>query len=184
MTIQTLIRLHAHVIKEFGLRTSNGFGVVSDKNALEVKHIWNEDVGGVEVVDEEVWEKETLVGSPAGVTDNKIRFFFLLAFTTNFDFTEKTVNLFMGSLIKVATEFNVDLEDCESFFEYMLVTVLLPMNVAPADFIETVLYECDRKRKKPLFQKDYLVTNVKKPTQEHILAFLKQLPLDKDMPMD
>lgn len=90
---------------------------------------------------------------------------------------------FAKTLKKVTDRFNVEVEDAETFQRHAMVTVLIPSELAPATFVEAVLNECNAAVKTPLFQKDYFITNVKKPTPEQIMSFLKQLPLDRDIQM-
>lgn len=48
-------------------------------------------------------------------------------------------------------------------------------------YAEAVLNECDKGIQEPLFQRDYFVTNVKRPTPGQVALFLGQLPLGGDM---
>ena len=178
MTVHTLIRMHKFIIDEFGLKKVNKYGVVKDKWPL----VWNEEKGSVEI-DSGLWDVETLVGSPAGIIDNKARCFIVLAFTKDVELTKKTAKYFAETLENTSNKYKVEVEDCESFMEYILITALLPLDVAPASFIESAIDACNS-GKKPIFQKDYFVTNVKRPTPDQIISFLKQLPLDKDIRMD
>jgi|GEM_PF-1482864 len=178
MTIQTLIRMHQFVIDEFNLKKENILGGIAD----EEKPVWNENVGRVELTNEDLWSSETLVGSHSGVKNNKMRFFIVFAFENDFCFKNKSATLFAKTLKIISMCLGVEIEDVGVFHEYVLVTALVPFDVAPAGFIESVLNECIVD-KKPVFQKDYFITNVKKPTQEQILTFLKQLPLDRDTRM-
>lgn len=181
MTTETLIRMHRFVIDEFGLEKSNDFGVFHDSISSGEKFIWNENKGGVEVVDEGLWSTETLIGSSSGVKDNKMRYFIVLAFEKKFTLKKVSASTFAKKLSTTSDRFGVDIEDVETFQEYMLMTALIPFIVAPGEFVESVLGESGETDKKLLFQKDYLITNVKKPTQEEIISFLQQLPLDKDI---
>lgn len=183
MTIKTLIRMHAFVIDECGLKRDGKYGVVEDKTPRDEHFVWNERAGRAEPVGDELWDRKTLVGSPAGIHNNKMRFFFVLAFEESFDFKKESATLFAKTLKKVSASFQVEIEDAESFQEYILIVALLPLDLAPADFITTALDACNRAAKKPMFQKDYLVTNVKKPTPEQIMSFLASLPLDRDIKM-
>jgi len=183
MTIQTLIRMHTFVINECGLRQDTKYGVIEDLMSHDDRFVWNEGVGKAEPVPGGLWSNETFIGSPAGIQNNKARFFFALAFEKNFDFKKESAVLFSKILKKISISFKVEIENVESFQEYVLITVLLPFDVVPASFIETVLDQCIMIGKKSIFKKDYFVTNVKKPTPEQIMSFLKQLPLDRDIEM-
>jgi len=167
MAIQALIRMHLLVMNECGLLKDGDGGN---------RFVWNSVTGRVEPADGGLWDEKTLIGSPAGVRNNKIRFFAVFAFGKGFDFKKKTAKIFTSTLEKAMAKFDTDIENVEAFNDYILATILLPFEVAPADFIETVIRVCNRAAKRPLFQKDYLVTNVKKPTPRQIMNFLGQLP--------
>jgi hypothetical protein len=112
-----------------------------------------------------------------------MRFFIVLALERKADFKNKLVVAFADSLKRVSTQFNVEVEEVESFQEHVLITALLPFDIAPATYAEAVLKECEVVIQNPIFQKDYLVTNVKRPTHDQIASFLGMLPLDRDMRM-
>ena len=180
MTIQTLLRMHTFVINECGLERNHKLGVIKDRTSGECRFIWNRLTGQVEPTGEdEVWDENTLVGSPAGIQNNKIRFFIILAFTKDIIFKKEVAVRLAKTLKKISARFGVEMEDVENFMEYMLLAALLPPDVAPADFIETVINECNILTKKPIFKEDYLVTNVKRPGPEEILSFLHRPFLDK-----
>lgn len=183
MTIQTLIRIHTFVIEKYNLRQSGNFGVIEDEVSHDRRLIWNEGTGQVEEDDGGLWDSETLVGGPAGVRNNKMRFFIVLAFEKNFEFRKEAATVLAKTLKRIAKNFQVEIEDCESFKEYLLIAALLPFGIAPSDFIEATLDACNGMGKKPIFEKDYLVTNAKRPSPEQIAVFLRQLPLDRDIEM-
>ena len=181
MTIQTLIRMHAFVMDECGLRQNSEYGVIEDSTEPGGRYVWNQETASVESADDELWESKTLIGAPAGIRDNKMRFFIVLPFVKNPDLKKASAITFARTIKEVSTRLNVGIEDAETFQRHALITALIPLEIASATFVETVVDECNAALKKPLFQKDYLVTNVKKPTQEQIMSFLAQLPLDKDI---
>lgn len=183
-TIETLIRMHRFVINEFNLAKDKNFGVIEDEITHDERFVWNEKMGKVKAVEGSLWGSKTLIGSPAGTKNNKIRFFIVLAFEKKFDFKKESALVFAKILKKAVNDFKVDIEKCESFIDYVLITALLPFDIAPASFVEAVLDRCAMTGKKSIFKKDYFVTNVKKPTQEQIISFLRQLPLDKDIRME
>ncbi|KKW21869.1 MAG: hypothetical protein A2W52_02000 [Candidatus Taylorbacteria bacterium RIFCSPHIGHO2_02_49_25] len=183
MAIQTIIRMHAFVMGECGLGRDNKYGIVEDKVSPSNHFVWNEQTGSAEPVDDGLWDNETLIGSPAGVRNNKMRCFVVLAFDKSADFRKSSAGAFAKTLKKVSERFTVEIEEAESFQEYVLITALVSFNIAPASFIEAVLDECSKIGKKPMFQKDYFITNVKRPTPEQIMSFLEQLPLDRDIQM-
>ena len=181
MTIHTLIRMHAFVMNEFSLGQDGKYGVVEDEVSSDRRFVWNQKTGRVEPAEGEVWGRETLIGSPAGMQNNKIRFFIVFAFVKNPDLTKSSVMALIKTLKEVSARFHVEIEEAENFQEHMLITSLIPFDRAPATFIETVLDECNAAITRPLFQKDYLITNIKRPTPDQIISFLKQLPLNRDI---
>ena len=180
---ETIIRLHIFVIETFNLKRGDRMGVILDKTPSDARYVWNEHAGGIEMLGEELWDAETLIGSPSGIINNKMRFFIVLAIEQNADFKKKSATEFAHSLKKISGRLNVDVEDIESFQDHVLILTLIPFDIAPATFVEELLKECGDAIKKPLFQKDYFVSNVKRPTHEQIASFLKQLPLDRDVRM-
>ena len=178
MAIQTLIRMHKYVIDAFDINKRSEFGVITDKKKL----IWNEKTDEVEMIDQRLWDSETLIGSPVGAKNNKMRFFIILAFAKNFDFKNKSTTILAKTLKVISARLKIEFEDMRVFHDYVLIKSLVPFDITPAQFIESILDEC-LVSKKPIFQKDYLVTNVKKPTQKEIMSFIAQLPLEKDIRM-
>ena len=180
MTIKTLIRMHAFVMDEYGLKHDTTYGVVEDTTSHHTQYVWNEKTATVESAEDELWEKGASIGSPSGVRNNKMRFFFVLAFVKNSALKKVFATAFARTLKAVLVRFEVDIEDAETFGQHALITALIPFNLAPAIFAETLLNECNLTTQKPLFQRNYFVTNVKKPTPEQIMSFLARLPLDRD----
>ena len=183
MTIQTLIRMHKFVMKEYGLRKDDQFGIMEDKTIDNSRLFWDDYAGKVEKGDMDMWSDKTFVESPAGIKNNKTRFFIVLAFTKSFDFVrdfkKESVKVFAQTLMTISERFNVEIDESESFFDHMLITALIPFDVALAEFIESIIDGCNKALKKRIFQKDYFVTNVKRPTPDIIVDFLKKLPPDK-----
>ena len=181
MTIQTLIRMHAFVMREHGLGRDSEHGVIEDQAPRDEHFVWNPEAARVEPADDGLWNRTTQIRSPAGVRNNKVRFFIVLPFVKNPDLKKASAITFARMLKAVSTLFNVEIEDAETFQRHALITALIPFEIASATFVETVVDECNAELKNPLFQKDYLVTNVKKPTPEQVMSSLAQLPLDKDI---
>lgn len=205
MTIETLIRMHEFVMRECGLekrmkkqnakkspvkKTSrireissmSDFAEMSDSES-NTRFVWNKMTGRIEPADAGAWDEKTFVGSAAGIKNDKIRMFFVCAYEKDFLLKKGYGKQVAKTLFIVGGRFRVDVEDCEPFMEYLLVTALVPFDVAPADFITTFLRACVTENNKPFFKKDYLVTNDKKPTPKQIMSFLGQLPLDRDIAM-
>jgi len=173
--VQTLIKMHAFIIDEFGLEKNSGFGVVKDPLKNE-NFIWNSLSGQIEPADDEIWDEETLVGSPAGICNNKARFYFVLPFGRDFEHKKESAMLIIKNIKKTSAHFKAEIEEVESFQEYFFMTVLLPFEIAPADYIETFLNKCNTMAKKIIFQKNYLINNTKRPSPKEIMSFLGHLP--------
>ena len=84
--------------------------------------------------------------------------------------------LIIKNIKKTSTHFKAEIEEVESFQEYFFMTVLLPFEIAPADYIETFLNKCNTMAKKIIFQKNYLINNTKRPSPKEIMSFLGHLP--------
>jgi hypothetical protein len=143
------------------------------------RFIWNAATGRVEPAGDAVWDDKTFIGSPEGARGNKLRFFIVLALNKRAVLNKESAAIFAKTLKAIAGLLGVAVEECESFHEYVLITALLPFAIAPSDFIEAAIDGCNVMQKKPMFQKDYFVTNVEKPTVRQIMSFLAQLPLGK-----
>jgi hypothetical protein len=127
---------------------------------------------------------KAIIGSRAGVQDGKMRFFIVLPLEKDFVFKKGSLKALTGTLDKTLEDFRVTIENCEAFFEYILLTVLLPMDVPPGDFVAATIRGCNSLAKKSMFQKDYLITNTKEPSPRQIMSFLGNLPLHKDKKLD
>lgn len=174
MTVQTLIRMHAFVMREFGLEGNGGFAVMEDDAPHDGHLVWDEKTERIEAATGvELWDDKTLIQVSAGMRDNTMRFFVAFAFTDDFEFKKESAEAFARTLKKVAEDFRTSIENCEIFMGYVLITALLPLDVAPADFIEIAREACNGLHTKPMFAAQYLVTNVKRPTPDQIAAFLK-----------
>lgn len=174
-TIQTLIRMHTFVMNECGLNKKEKFGIVENKTPVESRFVWNQITGRVEPLDDESWNSEAFVGSSVGIQDSKTRFYFVLAYASRgFRQSKNTALSIVDGLKAAAARLKVKVEEVESFQEYFLATVFLPFDVSPEDFAMAVLDECNKNAEGPIFQKDYLVTNIKRPTPYEIMAFLGQ----------
>src|SRR3989344_1824820 len=59
-TIKTLIRMHAFVIDEYGLRRDTEYGVVEDQTSPDSRYVWNQEKGSVEPAEDGFWESAAL----------------------------------------------------------------------------------------------------------------------------
>jgi len=171
VTIQTLIRMHKFIIDEFNLQKV--FGFIGNDNS-DKQFIWNDKEGKVEATGDVFFDSKTLIGSESGIKNNKMRFFFVIAFNKNFKFKDKTISSFINILDNESNSFRVEIESCESFMDYMLLTTLIPIDIPPAQFIESVIDLSNKINKKSIFIEKYFVSNMNKPTIEEIIDFLKE----------
>lgn len=174
--VEEIIRMHEFVMGDLGLKKSRKeFGILD--SAPPRKFVWNPETKKVENADGGIWKESTLVGIPAGVKNNKGRMYVVLAFAEEFGCGKETakeaVKTFVKNLDETAARFSVEIENVENFSGYMLLTVLVPFDVAPADFIEGVIAACRAVEGNPMFKESYLTTNVKRPTPNEIARFLK-----------
>ncbi len=171
-TTQTLIRMHRFVMDEYNLGKDKEFGVIEDSISTTTEQFfWNEEMGAVESVSELSFGDKSFVSSTSGIKNNKMRFYIILGFVKNFNFTKDLVVHFAKTLERVSKKHNAEVEDVESFVEHVFISVLIPFDVAPSDFIEEVIEDSNSRTKK-IFIEDYVVSNVEKPSQEEIMNFL------------
>lgn len=168
-TIETITRMHKFVIDECNLKKD--FGITEDDN-FDKQFVWNDKEGKVEEISNSFFDNKTFTGSTSGVKNNKMRFFFVITFAGKFDFKNNTALSFAKNLKKESKNLDVEIESCETFIEYMLLTALIPLDMAPAQFIESVISSSNKINKKPLFKETYFVTNVDCPKPEEIAEFL------------
>lgn len=173
-TIETIIRMHTFVINECNLQTNTNFGVMNDKNAKE-HFIWNDKEGKVEVVNDSFFDNETLVSSQSGMKNNAMRFFFVIAFVHNFELKSKTTLSFIKIIKSEADTQNIEIENCEAFMDHLVLSVLIPLDIPPAQYIESVIHLSNKIQKKSIFKEKYLVTNVSYPTPDEVVDFLSKL---------
>ncbi len=171
-TVETLIRMHKFVIDECNLKKD--FGIIEDDN-FDKQFVWNEKEGKVEEISNLFFDNKTFIGSKSGTKNNKMRFFFVIAFARKFDFKNNTALAFAKNLKKESKNLGVEIESCETFIDYMLVTTLIPFDVVPAKFIESVITSSNKIGKKPTFKETYFVTNVDCPKPDEIMGFLSDL---------
>ncbi len=175
--VTELVRMHKFVMDAFGFKKAGTESVVWEDDPPRSRFVWNPATGKVEEVKDICWDGETTIGVPAAVKNNKGRMFIVLAFAKGFLHETAATKVLVKNLDKTSAKFRVEIENAESFSEYALLTVLVPFDVAPADFIEGTIGACNTAWKKPMFEESYLTTNVKRPTPDEIARFFKGLNL-------
>jgi hypothetical protein len=177
MTLDTIIRMHTFVIDQFNLEVPEKVDVVEVAGMSDKRFIWDDELGMVEDgVVNSLFENQVLVGSESGTKNNKMRFYFILAFTApSSTFAEKSIMLFIKTLQKISRDYGVEVEDSEVFMDYMALTLNVEHGVPPALIIEKLTEEVNTKNKKPIFKTTYMVTNTGEPTQVEIMQFMRSL---------
>lgn len=148
MATETVKRMHAFVMDRCGLRRPTKYHQL---------------------------DADTFVASSAGIKDNKIRFYFVCARESGFDFDKELATQFAKTLKTISARFDAVVEKIDVYADYVCIIALLPFDVAPGNYIETVITSSNTLAAVPLFHKDYFVTNIKRPTPQEIISFLGQL---------
>ena len=137
------------------------------------KYIWNETSGQVMPVDEGNWNAASVVSSPAGEKNGKIRYYLILALTGSGLMKEADIRFFATQIKKAEKRFGVEIEGADGGRGYTMFTLLIGPDVVPADFVEMCIRESNKKS--VLFKKDYFITNIARPTGNEVISFLESL---------
>jgi len=174
MAIENVLKMHNLVIKELGIKVQKKRGLEindSDSNDSNEKYIWDEKLGIVKVDD--IWESKVSVESPAGTKNGKFRYYAVFAIASGIIFDEKDTKWFADCIKGVAKKINVEIENVSAGMGYIMVTVLISPDMAPADFIEKSIVKINKKR--TLLAVQYFITNFSRPTGKEIESFLNGL---------
>ena len=176
IALKNILKMHDLVIADFGLKRSKHQGIkvkdpVSDDT--DTKYIWNEASGQVLPVDDKIWGSESTVHSPAGNARGKFRYFVVFVLSSGQTLGRADIKWSAIQMKAVAQKLHVEIEEAEAGNGYIMFTVLIGPDTAPADFIEGCIKESNKKKK--IFKKEYYVTNVSRPTGNEIMSFLAKL---------
>ena len=189
MTTQTLIRMHTFIIDTFGLKKLKE---ESDKEALarferrqaESKKdtggkgnlIWSEQMGSVVRIDEAPSENVMPKTHRDTGRRNMTYVYVIIPFDKGFDFSKEQAMILGSALVDISEEFDVEIGDAVSDFEYMSIGAYIPANVDQDYFIYEFTDRCNMQARKNMFQEVSLITIGKKPTQGEIRTFLASVP--------
>ncbi|PIQ68890.1 MAG: hypothetical protein COV91_01615 [Candidatus Taylorbacteria bacterium CG11_big_fil_rev_8_21_14_0_20_46_11] len=173
--LESVLKMHRFVMEELGIVRQMGRGVeiedaVSDK---EIKLVWSESLGKAVPINDNVWDSKTVVHSPAGTQNGKIRYYVVLALAKGVALVREDIKYSALRIHEIADRLDVDIEEGEGGMGYMMFTVLIGHDRAPADFTEKSIDASNEK--KVLFAKDNLITNVSRPTSMEIESFLRSI---------
>ena len=179
MTVKRILKMHELVIKDFGMKRNKHKGITIENHVLgdssDKKYIWNEVSGQVLPIeeDESVWDSGSTVSSPAGEKNGKMRYFIVLALASGESLRRADIKYSALQIREATARFKVEIEKAEAGRGYMMFTVLIGTDVAPADFIEMCIKRSNGKFK--LFKQDYFITNTSRPMGNQIIGFLNKL---------
>ncbi len=174
IVVENVLKMHDFVIRTFRLKSYENRSIrVSDKISATKHYIWDSATASVIPVEESIWDSNTYIDSPAGTKNGKIRYFVVLALTSGTSLIENEIKHFAAATKKVADKFKVDIKSTEGNTGYIMLTVLISPDTAPASFIEESISRSNIK--KELFFEHYYVTNVSQPTWQEIESFLQSV---------
>jgi hypothetical protein len=178
MALKNILKMHDFVIRDFGLKRSKHQGInISDltqSDAGNKKYIWNEVSGQVIPVEgESLWDSESMVSSPAGEKNGKVRYFIVLALAKGIALKRHEVKESAMYIKSAANKFRVDIEKAEAGRGYMMLTVLIDTKTAPLDFIDSCISGSNKREQ--LFKEDHFITNISRPTGNEIMRFVKSI---------
>src|SRR3989338_1921196 len=127
------------------------------------------------VKSEELDAGQAIVMSGAGGDGTRLRFYFVVSTECKQPLTaqqKQTIKNGYG-YETVASELRSHVESIEFGSFHVLFTVLIPVDVAPADFIERGIEECNKEGS--FIRCHYYVTNTGKPTKKVIAGYLDAL---------
>ncbi len=125
------------------------------------------------VKSEELDEDQSMIMSGAGGDGTRFRFYFVVSTNGKQPLTAQQKQRVKNSYETAASELGSQVESIEFGSFHALFTVLIPMDVAPADFIERGIDECNKEGS--FIRCHYYVTNTGKPTKKVIAGYLDAL---------
>ncbi|MCI5144598.1 MAG: hypothetical protein D3923_03510 [Candidatus Electrothrix sp. AR3] len=115
-----------------------------------------------------------LISTGLGGAGERLRYIYVLGLCNSCP--AKIKQHIKESLEAICQQHDAVLEEVDVYPAYLFVQVLVSMKVAVGEVIEESIVSLNQQD--TLFSEDYLVTNVSKPTDEEIQAFLKPLRLE------
>ncbi|OGL84499.1 hypothetical protein A3B36_02065 [Candidatus Uhrbacteria bacterium RIFCSPLOWO2_01_FULL_55_36] len=127
----------------------------------------------MQVKSEELGEDEDLVMTGAGGAGNRFRFYVIVSAEGNKRFSEEQEQRVKAAFKTVGDALESKVESIEFGPFRALISVLIPLDVAPAVFIEKGIRACNKDGN--FLQFYYYVTNARKPTKKDITDYLDGL---------
>jgi len=125
-------------------------------------------------------EEEGFISTGLGGQGNKLRYYFIVSTREGRTLTgaeRKTLQeAFKGS----SGENRSEIEEINYGTNYAMIGILVPMDVAVGEVIEGGISRCNRMGEVLLVE--YFVTNVKKPTEDEILKYLRDIRRERREP--
>lgn len=116
-------------------------------------------------------DKGIIIGGVGG-DGKRLRCYFVLRSVKKADFSDSERKIIKDGLKKTSKNLDCKIEKIEFQNNSALITVLVPIDIAISELIETGIEICNSK--KEILDSYYFVTNVKKPSGEDITEFLKE----------
>ncbi len=174
MAVENVIKMHNFVIRSFGLQGYHGdMGITISDPLSYKKHVWDSGTGSVIPTEESICDSSVSVHSSAGTKNGAVRYFVIFALVGKNALSKDEIIMSAKVMKKVADIFHVDIENAEAHLGYIMFTVLIDVNIAPADFVMQCISGSNTKKR--LFTDQYYITNVSRPTWREIQGFLKSL---------
>ncbi len=118
-------------------------------------------------------EDRAVVIGGAGGDGNRMRFYFIVSSPKERDFSQREKTTIEGGYAKIEKELDTKVEYIEFNHNYALISGLIPMDVAPEDFVMSGLKQCNKSY--ALLRKHYYASNMKKPDKNVIEEYLEQV---------
>jgi hypothetical protein len=171
--LHSVMLMHDFVMKELGIEDRDD-GVMLDRGDSSAKYVWNENEARTVKTDGSVWGSETVIGSPLGAKDGKIRYYVILVLDSGkLSMNKEEVVLSAKKIKETAKKFNVEIEGVSAGRGWLIFSVFISPDTVPAEFIEMSIIESNKDKK--IFRREYFVTNVSRPTNMEILSFIKRI---------
>ncbi len=118
-------------------------------------------------------EEGGFISTGLGGKDKKLRYYFIVSTKESRPLTVAERENLREGFKKSSDEYGAEIEGITIENNYAMVGILIPMDVAVGEFIEEGIRRCNKTRQ--ILLKDYYVTNVKKPTNEEISKYIKDI---------
>jgi hypothetical protein len=145
----------------------NSEGILKDWAALSLKecrmfveNVFLSDGGG-------------FISTGLGGKGNKLRYYFIVSKRQGRPLTGVQEEAVQEAFKASSDEYRSEIEGITSGSNYVMIGILIPMDIAVGVVIEEGIRRCNRTEE--FLLNEYYVTNVKKPTEEEISRYLKDI---------